>query len=334
MADTDTCKENIKEKIGIEYFDKNDACKIANVSSKTIDNYRKKNIISVKRLGNKNYYSLSDIEKLRNNVVLNKKNLRKDEVRANAEVIEPKEIVSSSNKSNKTRRNTDEIDKLRGIIDDYAEENAALTKRINKLTISLELKDNTLRQNTDSIEALKKEIDKLKIEIAVLRKEVSEKEKVIDEKEEVINDLKKDNLALNEDILKAQADIIELTTTRNNAKDAFNNLVGEIKGIVEEASNKSSEIAELRVYKANYIQVLAKVAKLEKERKEERDGEVLRLIKVNSDLSEKCDKLMRQADQYQMLILDKVESKRLGNNDDEADKKSTFKDKLRDLFKK
>ena len=154
------------------------------------------------------------------------------------------------------------------------------------------------------------------------------------EKEKVISDLKKNNLALNEEILKAQADIIELTTTRNNAKDAFNNLVGEIRGIVEEASNKSSEIAELRIYKANYIQVLAKVAKLEKERKAERDEEVLRLIRVNNDLSEKCDKLMRQADQYQMLILDKVESKRLGNNEHATERKSTFTDKLKDLFKK
>ena len=76
MGDSDTCKENIKDKIGIEYFDKKDACKIANVSPNTIDNYRKKNIISVKRYGNKNYYSLSDIEILRNNVVLNKKNIR------------------------------------------------------------------------------------------------------------------------------------------------------------------------------------------------------------------------------------------------------------------
>ena len=78
------------------------------------------------------------------------------------------------------------------------------------------------------------------------------------------------NLELNEEILKAQADIVELTTTRNNAKEAFNNLVGEIKGIVKEASTKSSEIAELKVYKANYIKVLAKIAKLEKEKKAER----------------------------------------------------------------
>ena len=42
MGGTDTCKENIKDKIGIEYFDKKDACKIANISPTTIDNYRKK----------------------------------------------------------------------------------------------------------------------------------------------------------------------------------------------------------------------------------------------------------------------------------------------------
>ena len=79
--------------------------------------------------------------------------------------------------------------------------------------------------------------------------------------------------------------------------------------------------------------MLAKIAKLEKERKAERDEEVRQLIKVNSELSEKCDKLMRQVDQYQMLILDKVESNRLGNNEDDNEKKSTFKDKIKDLFK-
>ena len=170
-------------------------------------------------------------------------------------------------------------------------------------------------------------MDSLKTEIAILRKKLNEKNQFISE-------LKENNLELNEEILKAQADIIELTTTRNNAKEAFNSLVGEIKGIVEEASNKSSEIAELKVYKANYIKVLAKIAKLEKEKKVERDEEVRQLIKVNSDLSEKCDKLMRQVDEYQMLILDKVESKRLGNNEDDNEKKSTFKDKIIDLFKK
>ena len=123
MGDSDTCKENIKDKIGIEYFDKKDACKIANVSPNTIDNYRKKNIISVKRYGNKNYYSLSDIEILRNNVVLNKKNIRKDPVVDNIETVEPKDIVPSNNKSSKSRRSASEIDKLRRIIDDYAEEN-------------------------------------------------------------------------------------------------------------------------------------------------------------------------------------------------------------------
>ena len=146
--------------------------------------------------------------------------------------------------------------------------------------------------------------------------------------------MKDNNLELNEEILKAQADIVELTTTRNNAKEAFNNLLGEIKGIVKEASTKSSEIAELKVYKANYIQVLAKIAKLEKEKKADRDEEIRRLIKINSDLNEKCDKLMRQSDQYQMLILDKVESKRLGNNEYTTERKFTFTDKLKDLFKK
>lgn len=113
MGGTDTCKENIKDKIGIEYFDKKDACKIANISPTTIDNYRKKNIISVKRYGNKNYYSLSDIEILRNNIMLNKKNIRKDLVVDNIETVEPKDIVSSNNKSSKSRRSASEIDKLR-----------------------------------------------------------------------------------------------------------------------------------------------------------------------------------------------------------------------------
>ena len=80
--------------------------------------------------------------------------------------------------------------------------------------------------------------------------------------------------------------------------------------------------------------MLAKIAKLEKEKKAERDEEVRQLIKVNSDLSEKCDKLMRQVDEYQMLILDKVESKRLGNNEYTTERKFTFTDKLKDLFKK
>lgn len=328
MGDSDTCKENIKDKIGIEYFDKKDACKIANVSPNTIDNYRKKNIISVKRYGNKNYYSLSDIEILRNNVVINKKNIRKDPVVDNIETVEPKNIISSNNKSsNRSRRSASEIDKLRRIIDDYAEENAVLTKKVNQLTLSIGDKENNLRKHKNSMESFGKEMDSLKTEIAILRKKLNEKNQLISE-------LKENNLELNEEILKAQADIIELTTTRNNAKEAFNKLVGEIKGIVEEASNKSSEIAELKVYKANYIKVLAKIAKLEKEKKAEYDEEVRQLIKVNSDLSEKCDKLMRQADQYQMLILDKVESKRLGNNEDDNEKKSTFKDKIKDLFKK
>lgn len=327
MGDSDTCKENIKDKIGIEYFDKKDACKIANISPNTIDNYRKKNIISVKRYGNKNYYSLSDIEILRNNVVLNKKNIRKDPVVDNIETVEPKDIVPSNNKSSKSRRSASEIDKLRRIIDDYAEENAVLTKKVNQLTLSIGDKENNLRKHKNSMESFGKEMDSLKTEIAILRKKLNEKNQFISE-------LKENNLELNEEILKAQADIIELTTTRNNAKEAFNSLVGEIKGIVEEASNKSSEIAELKVYKANYIKVLAKIAKLEKEKKVERDEEVRQLIKVNSDLSEKCDKLMRQVDEYQMLILDKVESKRLGNNEDDNEKKSTFKDKIIDLFKK
>ena len=327
MGDSDTCKENIKDKIGIEYFDKKDACKIANVSPNTIDNYRKKNIISVKRYGNKNYYSLSDIEILRNNVVLNKKNIRKDPVVDNIETVEPKDIVPSNNKSSKSRRSASEIDKLRRIIDDYAEENAVLTKKVNQLTLSIGDKENNLRKHKNSMESFGKEMDSLKTEIAILRKKLNEKNQFISE-------LKENNLELNEEILKAQADIIELTTTRNNAKEAINSLVGEIKGIVEEASNKSSEIAELKVYKANYIKVLAKIAKLEKEKKAERDEEVRQLIKVNSDLSEKCDKLMRQVDEYQMLILDKVESKRLGNNEDDNEKKSTFKDKIIDLFKK
>lgn len=328
MGDSDTCKENIKDKIGIEYFDKKDACKIANVSPNTIDNYRKKNIISVKRYGNKNYYSLSDIEILRNNVVINKKNIRKDPVVDNIETVEPKNIISSNNKSsNRSRRSASEIDKLRRIIDDYAEENAVLTKKVNQLTLSIGDKENNLRKHKNSMESFGKEMDSLKTEIAILRKKLNEKNQLISE-------LKENNLELNEEILKAQADIIELTTTRNNAKEAFNKLVGEIKGIVEEASNKSSEIAELKVYKANYIKVLAKIAKLEKEKKAEYDEEVRQLIKVNSDLSEKCDKLMRQVDEYQMLILDKVESKRLGNNEDDNEKKSTFKDKIIDLFKK
>ena len=328
MGDSDTCKENIKDKIGIEYFDKKDACKIANVSPNTIDNYRKKNIISVKRYGNKNYYSLSDIEILRNNVVINKKNIRKDPVVDNIETVEPKNIISNNNKSsNRSRRSASEIDKLRRIIDDYAEENAVLTKKVNQLTLSIGDKENNLRKHKNSMESFGKEMDSLKTEIAILRKKLNEKNQFISE-------LKENNLELNEEILKAQADIIELTTTRNNAKEAFNKLVGEIKGIVEEASNKSSEIAELKVYKANYIKVLAKIAKLEKEKKVERDEEVRQLIKVNSDLSEKCDKLMRQVDEYQMLILDKVESKRLGNNEDDNEKKSTFKDKIIDLFKK
>ena len=58
------------------------------------------------------------------------------------------------------------------------------------------------------------------------------------------------------------------------------------------------------LYKTNYIKVLAKIAKLEKEKKADRDEEIRRLIKINSDLNEKCDKLMRQSDQYLMLILD------------------------------
>ena len=44
--------------------------------------------------------------------------------------------------------------------------------------------------------------------------------------------------------------------------------------------------------------------------------------------------LMIQSDQYQMLILDKVESKRLGNNEYTTERKFTFTDKLKDLFKK
>lgn len=327
MGGTDTCKENIKDKIGIEYFDKKDACKIANISPTTIDNYRKKNIISVKRYGNKNYYSLSDIEILRNNIMLNKKNIRKDLVVDNIETVEPKDIVSSNNKSSKSRRSASEIDKLRRIIDDYAEENAILTKKVNQLTLSIGDTENNLRKHKNTLEFFEKEIESLKKEIAILRKKLNEKNQLISE-------LKDNNLELNEEILKAQADIVELTTTRNNAKEAFNNLVGEIKGIVKEASTKSSEIAELKVYKANYIQVLAKIAKLEKEKKADRDEEIRRLIKINSDLNEKCDKLMRQSDQYQMLILDKVESKRLGNNEYTTERKFTFTDKLKDLFKK
>ena len=327
MGGTDTCKENIKDKIGIEYFDKKDACKIANISPTTIDNYRKKNIISVKRYGNKNYYSLSDIEILRNNIMLNKKNIRKDLVVDNIETVEPKDIVSSNNKSSKSRRSASEIDKLRRIIDDYAEENAILTKKVNQLTLSIGDNENNLRKHKNTMEFFEKEIESLKKEIAILRKKLNEKNQLISE-------LKDNNLELNEEILKAQADIVELTTTRNNAKEAFNNLVGEIKGIVKEVSTKSSEIAELKVYKANYIQVLAKIAKLEKEKKADRDEEIRRLIKINSDLNEKCDKLMRQSDQYQMLILDKVESKRLGNNEYTTERKFTFTDKLKDLFKK
>ena len=327
MGGTDTCKENIKDKIGIEYFDKKDACKIANISPTTIDNYRKKNIISVKRYGNKNYYSLSDIEILRNNIMLNKKNIRKDLVVDNIETVEPKDIVSSNNKSSKSRRSESEIDKLRRIIDDYAEENAILTKKVNQLTLSIGDNENNLRKHKNTMEFFGKEIESLKKEIAILRKKLNEKNQLISE-------LKDNNLELNEEILKAQADIVELTTTRNNAKEAFNNLVGEIKGIVKEASTKSSEIAELKVYKANYIQVLAKIAKLEKEKKADRDEEIRRLIKINSDLNEKCDKLMRQSDQYQMLILDKVESKMLGNNEYTTERKFTFTDKLKDLFKK
>lgn len=327
MGGTDTCKENIKDKIGIEYFDKKDACKIANISPTTIDNYRKKNIISVKRYGNKNYYSLSDIEILRNNIMLNKKNIRKDLVVDNIETVEPKDIVSSNNKSSKSKRSASEIDKLRRIIDDYAEENAILTKKVNQLTLSIGDNENNLRKHKNTMEFFEKEIESLKKEIAILRKKLNEKNQLISE-------LKDNNLELNEEILKAQADIVELTTTRNNAKEAFNNLVGEIKGIVKEASTKSSEIAELKVYKANYIQVLAKIAKLEKEKKADRDEEIRRLIKINSDLNEKCDKLMRQSDQYQMLILDKVESKRLDNNKYTTERKFTFTDKLKDLFKK
>ena len=327
MGGTDTCKENIKDNIGIECFDKKDACKIANISPTTIDNYRKKNIISVKRYGNKNYYSLSDIEILRNNIMLNKKNIRKDLVVDNIETVEPKDIVSSNNKSSKSRRSASEIDKLRRIIDDYAEENAILTKKVNQLTLSIGDNENNLRKHKNTMEFFEKEIESLKKEIAILRKKLNEKNQLISE-------LKDTNLELNEEILKAQADIVELTTTRNNAKEAFNSLVGEIKGIVEEASNKSSEIAELKVYKANYIKVLAKIAKLEKEKKADRDEEIRRLIKINSDLNEKCDKLMRQSDQYQMLILDKVESKRLGNNEYTTERKFTFTDKLKDLFKK
>lgn len=327
MGGTDTCKENIKDKIGIEYFDKKDACKIANISPTTIDNYRKKNIISVKRYGNKNYYSLSDIEILRNNIMLNKKNIRKDLVVDNIETVEPKDIVSRNNKSSKSRRSASEIDKLRRIIDDYAEENAILTKKVNQLTLSIGDNENNLRKHKNTMEFFGKEIESLKKEIAILRKKLNEKNQLISE-------LKDNNLELNEEILKAQADIVELTTTRNNAKEAFNNLVGEIKGIVKEASTKSSEIAELKVYKANYIQVLAKIAKLEKEKKADRDEEIRRLIKINSDLNEKCDKLMRQSDQYQMLILDKVESKMLGNNEYTTERKFTFTDKLKDLFKK
>ena len=327
MGGTDTCKENIKDKIGIEYFDKKDACKIANISPTTIDNYRKKNIISVKRYGNKNYYSLSDIEILRNNIMLNKKNIRKDLVVDNIETVEPKDIVSSNNKSSKSKRSASEIDKLRRIIDDYAEENAILTKKVNQLTLSIGDNENNLRKHKNTMEFFEKEIESLKKEIAILRKKLNEKNQLISE-------LKDNNLELNEEILKAQADIVELTTTRNNAKEAFNNLVGEITGIVKEASTKSSEIAELKVYKANYIQVLAKIAKLEKEKKADRDEEIRRLIKINSDLNEKCDKLMRQSDQYQMLILDKVESKRLDNNEYTTERKFTFTDKLKDLFKK
>ena len=327
MGGTDTCKENIKDKIGIEYFDKKDACKIANISPTTIDNYRKKNIISVKRYGNKNYYSLSDIEILRNNIMLNKKNIRKDLVVDNIETVEPKDIVSRNNKSSKSRRSASEIDKLRRIIDDYAEENAILTKKVNQLTLSIGDNENNLRKHKNTMEFFGKEIESLKKEIAILRKKLNEKNQLISE-------LKDNNLELNEEILKAQADIVELTTTRNNAKEAFNNLVGEIKGIVKEASTKSSEIAELKVYKANYIQVLAKIAKLEKEKKADRDEEIRRLIKINSDLNEKCDKLMRQSDQYQMLIVDKVESKMLGNNEYTTERKFTFTDKLKDLFKK
>ena len=327
MGGTDTCKENIKDKIGIEYFDKKDACKIANISPTTIDNYRKKNIISVKRYGNKNYYSLSDIEILRNNIMLNKKNIRKDLVVDNIETVEPKDIVSSNNKSSKSKRSASEIDKLRRIIDDYAEENAILTKKVNQLTLSIGDNENNLRKHKNTMEFFEKEIESLKKEIAILRKKLNEKNQLISE-------LKDNNLELNEEILKAQADIVELTTTRNNAKEAFNNLVGEIKGIVMEASKIWSEIAELKVYKVNYIQVLAKIAKLEKEKKADRDEEIRRLIKINSDLNEKCDKLMRQSDQYQMLILDKVESKRLDNNEYTTERKFTFTDKLKDLFKK
>ena len=173
MGDSDTCKENIKDKIGIEYFDKKDACKIANVSPNTIDNYRKKNIISVKRYGNKNYYSLSDIEILRNNVVLNKKNIRKDPVVDNIETVEPKDIVPSNNKSSKSRRSASEIDKLRRIIDDYAEENAVLTNKVSQLTLSIGDKENNLRKHKNSMESFGKEMDSLKTEIAIQKASIS-----------------------------------------------------------------------------------------------------------------------------------------------------------------
>ena len=327
MSDNGVVKENIEDKIGIEYFSKKDTCKIANVSPYTLDNYRKKNIISVKRYGNRNYYSISDIEILRNSVAMNKNNNVSNELSTNKESLIPKDIVNDDNKKATIKNSADEIEKLKGIINDYVEENAVLIKKVNQLTLSIGDKENNLRKYRNSIESFEKEIESLKTEVAILRKKLNEKNQLISE-------LKENNLKLNEEILKAQADIVELTTTRDNARDAFNNLVGEIKGIVEEASIKSSEIAELRVYKANYIQVLAKIAKLEKERKAERDEEVRQLIKVNSELSEKCDKLMRQVDQYQMLILDKVESNRLGNNEYNNEKKSTFKDKIKDLFKK
>ena len=67
---------------------------------------------------------------------------------------------------------------------------------------------------------------------------------------------------------------------------------------------------------------------------EQLDKQKKLLAELAAQLNEKCDKLMRQVDEYQMLILDKVESKRLGNNEDDNEKKSTFKDKIKDLFKK
>ena len=58
--------ENLKQKEGglKDWLDNQDVCQFLNISKRTLQYYRDKNILSFSKIGNKIYYKRVDVEKL------------------------------------------------------------------------------------------------------------------------------------------------------------------------------------------------------------------------------------------------------------------------------